>query len=442
MKRITILASLLLLACTTPSGEGTPLPSRDASQGPRRWLKPSSNEVRAYPPHAIRPDGIGPYVLGQSLSDVLHSLPEGPRVELLQIGSVANWRVVRAEAGQLLLLADAENHVAAAVVLAPEIARTETGLGVGATGAELRKTLGPERELGDLSYDRRVFEFASLPGVSFVTDAASGAPAETARVIAVVLGWRQNAPSVPPQPLPADRAAWRAACRAGGALADARAEILAAARGRTSPRPTEGPVRTEPVVRFGCVTGLSPEAIVAMPGELVRVGGERGRLRRLGVLALDPFELASVLDLDDDGRDEIVVDAQQRSSLLRAVEVTVLRWENGRLGAVASARPFAVTAAEAAAVGVTPGDIDLALAFDRQDGGLGIGGLYLARKGGQGGSGPLVEVAPLVSTVLRMRGRHAPLGAAAGSEGSGWDAGPVKGMMRPTDGGISAPTRP
>lgn len=438
-----LLACQVVSACTTPSREGASSSERDANPRPRRWLKPPPGEVHAYPPHAIRADGIGPYVLSQTLSDVLHSLPEGPRVELLQIGSVANWRVVRAEGGQLLLLADAQNQVAAAAVLGADVARTETGQGVGATGAELRKTLGIEIERGDMAYDRRVYEFAKLPGVSFVTHAAVDAPDEKTRVIAVVLGWRDRQITTPGESLPLaqDRRLARATCRVGGALADARPELLAAVRGRTSPRLAEGTQPSLPIIRFGCFTTPSPEAVVALPGELAIVGGERGKLRRLGVFAVAAVDFATVIDLDDDGRDEIIVGTQQRSILERAVEITVLRWEGGRLVALATARPFAISAGEAAAVGVTPGDIDLVLEFSRREGGLGIGGLYLARKGGQGASGPLVEVAPLVPTVLRVRARHGLPGTTA-AEGSGWDAGPVRGMIRRSDGGTSIRPNP
>ena len=45
-------------------------PPRDARQA-RRVIEPSTDRVGPLPPYAIRGDGVGPYKLGEKLSDLL-----------------------------------------------------------------------------------------------------------------------------------------------------------------------------------------------------------------------------------------------------------------------------------------------------------------------------------------------------------------------------------
>src|SRR5262249_62108494 len=93
---------LLLTPCTCQRDATAPAPIEvDAAQ--HRVREVIGAPVRAYPPHAIRSDGIGPYLLDQPLGDVLRKLPEGLNLEVLQIGRYASWLVVSAETGQILL---------------------------------------------------------------------------------------------------------------------------------------------------------------------------------------------------------------------------------------------------------------------------------------------------------------------------------------------------
>src|SRR5262245_18272544 len=97
---------LLVSASSTCQREpGAPAPIQaDAAQ--RRVRDVVGPPLRAYPPHAIRSDGVGPYLLDQPLVDVLRKLPEGPNLEVLQLGKQANWLVVSAEGGQILVGAE------------------------------------------------------------------------------------------------------------------------------------------------------------------------------------------------------------------------------------------------------------------------------------------------------------------------------------------------
>src|SRR5262249_49143853 len=153
--------------------------------------------VHAYPPLSIYPDGVGPYLLGKDMRDVLRALPEGPRLELLQLGRYANWHIVRSEGGSLIIGADVktQNRVGFVAVLGADVARTTTGLGVGATGAELMKVLGKPEEPGDMVRDRRIVQFADLPGVRFFTDASLDTPPERIKVVAVMIANESKAPA-------------------------------------------------------------------------------------------------------------------------------------------------------------------------------------------------------------------------------------------------------
>src|SRR5688572_7375633 len=94
---LTAAAAAVTLASCGNEGVSAPPPLRDAPA--RKVVTKPREEVRAYPPHAIRSDGVGPYLLDATLSDLLHTMPGGPPIELLQIGRLADWRIVRAEEG-------------------------------------------------------------------------------------------------------------------------------------------------------------------------------------------------------------------------------------------------------------------------------------------------------------------------------------------------------
>ncbi len=384
--------------------ESPPPPPAAADAAPRRA---PPGKVHAYPPHAIRSDGVGPYLLGEQMRQVLRDLPEGPHLELVQVGGYANWRVARAEGGAIVIGAGASNEVTFVSVLRPDVARTSDGFAVGAAVTGLR------RAGGAVLRDRTILEHPALAGVTFLTEAPEGTPLEELRIAGVVV---------------AAAAARRAEGDAGTAcagLASPDAEVIAAARLRSPP--------AAPLVRRGCVTGPTGEAFVVGDGELVLVGGEPGKLRRLGAIAVGRVELAGALELDGDRRDEIVLAAQLRSAREHAVEVRVVRWETGKLVEVLNERPFSIGEAAAAAAGVTPEQIDLTVEVRPAGGGaLQVGGFYSARR-----DGVLRELAPLEPVVLRVETRRPPVAPAAGPDGGGDAHGALDGPQAPDDAGVN-----
>ena len=347
----------------------------------------SASRVHAYPPHAIRNDGVGPYLLGEDLKQVMSELPEGPRLELLQIGRYANWRMARAEDDAIIIGADDENRVEFVSVLAPQVARTSAGVGVGATGAELEAALGPALEQPGLLRDRRIFQHAALPRARFLTQTPIDEPPESATVVGVIVAR--------PDPEPTDER--RAAC-AAGPFATTTDDILAAARKGSS-----GSADARRRVAGGCITGAAPEAAVLGAGELVLIGGEGGKLRRLAVVAAADARLFGVLDAGADGREEIILGTQQVVEGEHFVEVRVLRWEGGKLVEALVDRPYALRAGAAAFAGVAPADVDLALEARVVHGELRLGGFYTAR-----GNGKLRGLAPLAPVKLDV-GKRGPV---------------------------------
>ena len=264
-------------------------------------------------------------------------------------------------------------------VVAPEVARTAAGIGVGATGAQLMASLGNARAGG--LRNRLVYDMEALSGVRFITDSPDGTPPDKARIIAVLVAKMEEPP------------------RRRGCVAASLPEpdVLLAARGKG-----EGGV-----VRSGCFTSPSAEALVVQGGEAILVGGDPAKLRRLAAFAVAPDATVGPLDVDGDGRDDIVVLEPRRADKELAFGLRVVRWEANRLQEILSARPFVVTEQMAAAAGVTPPQVDIAVEIGAGGGQVMAVGIYLA-------TGPrgLKQVAPLLPVTLRPEARKGAVPAA------------------------------
>jgi hypothetical protein len=156
-------------------------PPRDAQRA-RRVIEPSTDRVGPLPPYAIRGDGIGPYKLGEKLSDLLEQLASGPRIELFEIAGVVHRNVIRAEDETILIGGEQASTASFVAVIGAEVARTESGIHVGSTEDELTAALGPTLEEPQRARDPRVVVPTSVPNLRAVLDrgrvAASGTLAE------------------------------------------------------------------------------------------------------------------------------------------------------------------------------------------------------------------------------------------------------------------------
>jgi hypothetical protein len=117
-------------------------PPRDATRA-RRVIEPSTDRVGPLPPYAIRADGVGPYKLGEKLSDLLEQLASGPRIALFEIAGVVHRDVIHAEDDTILVGGEQASTASFVAVVGSEVARTESGIHVGSTRQEVIAALGP-----------------------------------------------------------------------------------------------------------------------------------------------------------------------------------------------------------------------------------------------------------------------------------------------------------
>jgi hypothetical protein len=360
----------------------------------QRVFQPPPGQVRPAPPYAITREGVGPYRLGARQRDILDLLPHGPRIEILQIEGIAALNLVRSEGGSLVIGSDQEQALVRFVaVLDHEIARTESGVGVGSSLAELREALGPPAVDPDRAADPRLVAAAELPGTRFVLDQG--------RVVAVLVA----------AAAPAGPARTASTCAEGGALADA-GEALRAAAGLTEPSGSGASVV------FGCFTQATAEALVVGAGQVALVSGAPDALRRVAAVRTPHLAYAAAIDVDGDGMDEIALvhwepaerpraspaagiqDRQPASTLWRA-HADLFRWDGSRLELFAAHDLYEVTQLAAAWTGADLHDIELLIEIGAGAKELQFGGVYLHRKDGR-----VSEVAPLLPRVVPLARRR------------------------------------
>jgi len=162
-------ALLLLLAACSECGKHRSEPAREPERQ-RRVIEPPSRGVRALPPYAIRADGVGPYKLGASVSELLDQLPSGPRITQLTIPGLVHRDMLRAEDDAILIGAEPQGKATFVAVVKSEIARTEGGIHVGSTGNELVRALGAPVDDPDRARDPRVVVPTGMKNARIVLD--------------------------------------------------------------------------------------------------------------------------------------------------------------------------------------------------------------------------------------------------------------------------------
>src|SRR5439155_5632276 len=112
---------------------------------------------RPLPPHAIRADGVGPYRLGAPLADLVDLLPSGPRIATIEIPGVVHRSILHAEDDTIVIGGEpAVGKASFVAVIGSEVARTESGVHVGSTRAELVHALGAPAEDPERARDPRL----------------------------------------------------------------------------------------------------------------------------------------------------------------------------------------------------------------------------------------------------------------------------------------------
>lgn len=331
--RFAVAALLFVAACDRD--KPPPPPPRDPSP-PRRIIEPpTTGIVRQLPPHAIRADGVGPYIIGDKVSALLQQLPSGPRIMRFEIPGVVRTSVIRAEEDDAIVIGGetASTVTFVAVVGGSEIARTEkSNVHVGSTAAELEAALGPLVDDLDRARDPRLVIPSQQRNLRAVL--------EGERIMAIVL----TADDPKPRPLP------EGACV----------------------RPEGKPGR------FG--------ACLTVSGELVDVDGEELTVRAASgenkIASIKIPNLLFAAALRHEGRDEIVAVTSTEDPQARRWALVAYRLDGTRLvRTIDSEQIYEMSSSRTRWIGAELRDVQLYLELSSQSDGIEVGGLLTTQTG-------------------------------------------------------------
>ncbi|HET9621519.1 MAG TPA: hypothetical protein VFP84_09145 [Kofleriaceae bacterium] len=365
MKPACLIAACALVACGNRHPENHEAP-RDARQT-RRVIEPSSDRVGPLPPYAIRADGIGPYKLGEKLSDLLEQLASGPRLELFEISGVVHRNVIRAEEDTVLVGGEQSSTASFVAVVGPEVARTESGVHVGSTRDELIAKLGAPIDDHERARDPRLVVPGSLPNLRAVIS--------DDRVVAIVVAAAAPAASAASRATECERPA--AAGKAMGACMTPAGELLE--------------VGADDVV----IRAATSERVLATPPKFP------------GLVFAAPLR-------GPDGRDELVVITRNDEPTLRSWWITAFHFEGPRLvRTVDATQLYQLSNANARWIGADLHDIDLYLDLTSRPDGIDVGGLLTtpaAAKPGNAAAATKIRDVVVISpaSVTRRRAKPAP----------------------------------
>ncbi len=445
-----------LVAGCSDRDDGADKPETEArgDSGPsarRHVLAPPPGEMRAVPPHAIRPEGVGPYTLGASLEEILGLLPHDPRVELLQIRDLFDYSLVRIEDDALVIGATHFEGVTFVAVLDPEIATTENGIGVGSREEELHEALGPAARSPRRARDPRIAAFEKAPSAQFVV--------EDERVVAVIV--RDDAPGWAPPArgdvgdaddreaegggeeaaADGDRALGAAGeggsegegegdteGRCGRRVAWETADPRELARAADLSDDAETRARIEPMC-----TGADREKLLVTAGDAVALlGGEPDAPSLRGRIEIEGLVYASPIDVRGDGTDEIALVSARRGVQALIIEIAIAVVQGDEIALVDRYEPYRLRSRWTTWVGAQLGDTDLFVDMVANEGTLEIGGLFLHRRDGETRHIAPVDTRTWAPEGLEARRAPAPSGAEQdgrrgdfGDQGGHRDAGAI-----------------
>ena len=340
------------------------------SQRVRRVIEPSTERVGPLPPYAIRADGVGPYKLGEKLSDLLERLASGPRIALFEIPGVVHRNVIRAEDDSILIGGEQASTASFVAVVGGEVARTESGVHVGSTRDELIAALGAPAEDPERARDPRLIVPSSVPSLHAILDAG--------RVAALVV---QSA-------VPAAR------------------------------RPTDcaRPAATDTAIG-ACLTAAGE--LVEVRGDEIAVRSAEGERALAPVLRLTGVVFVAALRSAADARDELVVITRSDEAATRTWWLATYRLEGARLARMLDASAlYQLSTTSARWIGADLRDVELYLELTSRPDAIEVGGLLttLSATRAPAKIRDVVVIAP--ASVPRRRARPAAFDASdAGSAG-------------------------
>lgn len=384
-----LLCALTLLACSENTSEPKVV---DTGLKRRVFRPPPKGEVRAIPPHNIHSGGVGPYELGASFQTTLALLPHGPRVELYKAKGFFDYRLMRAEDDALIIGVGRRGGVAFVSVLDPEIATTESGVGVGAGISELVGSLGEIQDKGSGGHDSRIIAFEALPNSRFIVDSGKV-------VAAVVLPSREDkkptgvekkkAEKTPTKnlgekELPTDPVS-EEGCQAGK-LEARRDELVAIA---------QLPEASVDSLLYACLLSDEGEAVLRAGERVVVVAQQSsGALRRVGAAQIPGLNFVAVLNTGKE-RAQLFSVAQRQDRFLREVLVAHHPLFAGKVSTGWRGIAYSLKAQDASWIGASWSSASFLLDLKAGNGGVVVGGIFMQRE-----SGLLRHVVPMDSIIL------------------------------------------
>lgn len=345
-------------------------PPRDARRAPR-VIEPSTERVGPLPPYAIRAEGVGPYKLGEKLSDLLEQLPAGPQIALFEIPGVVHRSVIRAEDDTILVGGEQASTASFIAIVGPDVARAEGKIHVGSTRDELVAALGPPVEDPERAHDPRLIAPSALPNLRVVL----GGDRVAAIVVTGVSATSRQAYDCP-RPAATERAIGSCLTGAG--------ELIETSNG------------DEVVIRTA-----DGERTLATPPKFP------------GLVFAAPLRNAA------EGRDELVVVTRIDEPAARSWWVAAYRLEGTRLlRTVDPAQVYQLSNANARWIGSDLHDVELYLELTSRADGIEVGGLLATHSASRGKQiADVVVISP--AQVARHRGKTAAAEASdAGSPGA------------------------
>lgn len=340
-------------------------PPRDARRA-ARVIEPSTDRVGPLPPYAIKADGVGPYKLGERLSDLLEKLASGPQIVLFEIPGVVHRNVIRAEDDTLLVGGEQASTASFVAVIGGDVARTDSGIHVGSTREEVIAALGPPVSDPERAHDPRLIAPSGLPNLRVVLDGG--------RVAAMVV-------------------------------------TGAAAASRPSTDCTR-PAETERGIG-ACLTTTGE--LIDVDGEEVIVRAADGERTIATLPRLPGLVFAAPLRNAAEARDELVVVTRSDDATSRTWWVAAYRLDGPRLvRTIENAQLYQLSNANARWIGADLHDVELYLELTGRADGIDAGGLLTTHSASRGKTfGDVVVISP--AQVTRRRGKSAP--AEAGDAG-------------------------
>jgi hypothetical protein len=348
------LAASSLAGCDSPAPERREPPKRV-----RRVIEPPTERVGPLPPYAIRADGVGPYKVGDKLSDLLERLASGPRIALFEIPGVVHRNVIRAEDDTILIGGEQASTASFVAVIGGEVARTESGIHVGSTHDELARALGPALDEPQRVRDPRVVVPTGLPNLRVVLDGGE--------VAAIVV---TGAATRPRQPLECQRPA--SSERGFGACMTPAGELIAVSGDDVVIRSADG-----------------ERVIASLP-------------KFPGLLFAAPLHLAA------ESRDELVIVTRTDEAASRRWGITAYRLEGVRpVRTVDATQVYQLSSANARWIGAELRDVELYLELTNRPDGIDLGGLLTTRSAAKSATKFRDVVVISSASVPRRRGKPA-----------------------------------